>query len=394
LQEIIKEYPLYFDGKSPYAEAESSDCDDEEKTDKHSHPKRKKKHVFLIYFGGALQRMTPREYLKNLGLLGITDEAKKKNTKLIKLVVQNFDNETVSHRALIKFLREAMPDAVPLGSGFPARPARTRHCASMLNAMRDRSEIHDMEVEYLMKAIRDILRRSNIGQIHYGFLNPASPKGVPLPKADVLREVDGVNGTSGQVFYTYDHFELMVFNTELLEHAQKNEDGTITASVIHADSLARVTEVEVLPISNMHSDLAKDIAESTGNGVIVVPCVLQPEHSRMCGVCACVNLLLFSQCSMEWLLKSDCIENLLLKYGLPQRTSWTPENWATAGAVLGNCYVQGPQSDATVSSILTEIANAINSAEPFEVEGVDKNTEKRPKKKRKLTQRNLEDMLD
>jgi hypothetical protein len=78
---------------------------------------------------------------------------------------------------------------------------------------------------------------------------------------------------------------------------------------------------------------------------------------------------------------------------LPQRTNWTPENW-TAGSVLANCYVQGPKSGATVSTLLNESSAAIKSPKPFEVEGVhvDKDPEERPKKKRKLMQRDVADM--
>jgi hypothetical protein len=180
-----------------------------------------------------------------------------------------------------------------------------------------------MEVESLMKAIRDALNRSDIGQLHYGFQNPASPKGTSLPKADIPRVKDAVDGTSGQVFYTFDHFALLVFNTELLENPQKSDHGSVTPSVIHTDSLARVTKVEVLPVSTLHSDMAKGIYKIR---------VFRPEGSRMYGVCACLNLLLFSQCPMKWLLKAERFEKLLLKFDVGHVRSGQQQElfWETA----------------------------------------------------------------
>jgi hypothetical protein len=127
VQKIIEKWPTYFDGKSPYHEEEDGD---EEKDSEMptGPPKKKRKPVFLIYFGGALQMMTPREYLKNLGSLRSTDKEKKEYSKLIKSVIQKFDNESVSHRALIKFLRGAMPRPIPLGSVFPTQAARVLLC--------------------------------------------------------------------------------------------------------------------------------------------------------------------------------------------------------------------------------------------------------------------------
>jgi hypothetical protein len=60
--------------------------------------------------------------------------------------------------------------------------------------------------------------------------------------------------------------------------------------------------------------------------VILVPCVLQPSGSRICGIAACVNLLFFSLCSLEQILNGG-IDEILLKAGLPKRTSWSRKDW-------------------------------------------------------------------
>jgi hypothetical protein len=116
---------------------------------------------------------------------------------------------------------------------------------------------------------------------------------------------------------TFDHFELLIFNTELAENPQirDTEDGPLSAGVIHVDSLDyQLHEPRVKPVSSVHSHMGNDIIRATGNAVFAIPGVLQPRGSRVCGVCACVNQLLLVGCKFQELVLPNCIEIVLEKY--------------------------------------------------------------------------------
>jgi hypothetical protein len=358
LQEIVKNYPDYFDGKSPYEEQEEEKEKGKKAKAKKTAPK-KKKTVFLINFGGMLQQMTMDQYLSNTGFFKRNSKDKEKNEKareearkVVTKVQQNFDNESVSHRALLAFLHEAMPNPVPIEMVFAPRPTRFRNATKMLNSIRGHAEIHDLEVVYLWKVVVAAMQRSNnVNQLNYGQLFPTSPRGIALPSADILR-TDNNEGTTGQPFITYDHFELLIINTELLDHPITREtgDGVLSASLIHADSLdRRLEEATIEPIEYMNSKMIQDIAQPTGNAVFTVPCVLQPGGSRICGVCTCVNHLLMVTLGKNELIAKDCIEKQLAKYNLPKRREWNAETWARTGAVLAREFLNGRQASLTVT---------------------------------------------
>jgi hypothetical protein len=265
------------------------------------------------------------------------DEIAAEKKAVLKVKKKFDDNNSISHRSLIKYLAEVMPQPIPLPK-FAPRPTRIRNATKMLNSLRSRAEIHDLEVMYIMQVMVGAMKRSQgLSQLHYGPLMPSSCKGIPLPTAEILKVDEDLNGTTGQVIYTFDHFELLIFNTELLENPQTRdtEEGQLLARVIHVDSLDyQLSEPCVQPVSSVHSDMGNDIIRATGNAVYAIPGVLQPRGSRVCGVCACVNQLLLVGCNLQELLSPNCIDVVLEKFNLPARMSWTKENWIRAGLVL------------------------------------------------------------
>jgi hypothetical protein len=374
LQKIVEDFSDYFEGKSPYEEAEEEEVKaDEEKGKakprKGNSKKRKKKSCFMINFGGMLQQLTMEEYFQNIKVFS----GKKKDLKFQKMTneviaevkIKFADHDCISHRALIAYLHEILPEALPIHPGFEPRPARLRYATKMLNSMRGQDEIHDIEVSYLWKVIMAAMHRTpGLQKLHYGQLQPISPQGVALPSAEVLRVDEGVDATTGQPFITLDHFELLIINSELLENPVTRDigDKILSAGLIHADSLnRRIEEPIVMPVTHMHSQMAQKIASSTGNGVLVVPCVVQPFGCRMCGVCTAVNHLLMVKCNKQQLIDPNCIETQLVKYKLPKRRDWTSHIWVCAGAVLTREYLKGGQSRATVDSLLQDMSAAINT---------------------------------
>lgn len=369
-QQIVKEFPEYFSGeKNPYEEGDNAGevsnnesdrvCESQSETQTQVEAAEDQ---IGVYFGGDLVQMSIFEYMMNVGM--VSQEGKAKAIEVQKKVKQSLDNDSVSHRQLLRFLREAMPDPVMMPNIAP-KNTRLNYASKMSHSIVCRAEIHDLEVVYAMQVVRSAMNRSdNCVKLQFGMFHPTSPKGLPLPDEKVLRfqlddSPDIQDGTTGQVFLTYDHFELMIINTELLRHPKTTNSAK--AGVIHLDSLdRRINEWTIKPLSNMHSDLAKDIAHSSGDSVIVLPCVTQPEGTRICGICACVNLLLLCTCSLEQILDGG-IDEKLNEFDLPGRTNWTKSNWIAAGLVFVQKYINGDDSNETVDLLLKDISDAIKS---------------------------------
>ena len=134
-----------------------------------------------------------------------------------------------------------------------------------------------------------------------------------------------------------------------------------------------LSENTIVPMSEIHTKMALETAQPTGNAVIQIPCVLLPRFSRICGVCACVNQLLLVTCTKQELLAHGCIEKQLKKYGLTNRTAWTKQEWTCAGAVLIEDFVNGSASHETVNSLLQRMSAVIQKNEQYFVEQLECN---------------------
>lgn len=367
LQKIVAEFPEYFNReRNPYGEDdEDHEEDSEDECTTSPLSRANSGEVYRVNFGGSLLDLSLDEYMLNLGY------NRAAASRLEQQVRRRFDNESVSHAELQAFLREALPAPITLPACGPSA-TRLQYASKMVNSLRSSAEIHDIEVVHLMNVVQAAMRRSkNVPSLNFLPFHPSSPKANSIAHSSILRFGDLPHGNVGQVFYSHDHFELLVFNTELMTSPlrQKTQGSDLIAGVFHLDSAARgLQDVCLKQLTHLGSDMAKDLAASTGNSVVCTPAVLQPRGTRVCGVAACVNLLLASTCTRAELLRGG-IEAKLTEFELPQRETWTRENWARAGFVLVNAFVKIESSNYTVESLLHAISLDINrqvsSAESF-----------------------------
>jgi hypothetical protein len=352
LQKIIVDHPRYFSGElNPANTADFEEEDEQENAENLTGT------GIEVLFGGIFVQMSIGDYLLSLSGSSKQDE----HVALVEKVTKRFDNESVSHLELINYLREVMPYPVQLiALPFTETPLEIRllNAKVMQKSVKEKLEIHDIEVSYIMRSIHWAIERSqNINSINWQPLHPSSPKGSELPSAEMISFGMLGEGTSGQVFYSSDHFELLLINSEMIQNPIKR--GNKVASVMHADSLDYRTKCPTMKnMPHLRSTMIQETVAKTGNAVMVLPCVLQPEGSRICGISACFNLLLLCGEPVERILDNGC-KNQLSKYQLPLRDRWTKNDWKCASLVFIKEYLRGKESKSTVQSLLTEISEAI-----------------------------------
>jgi hypothetical protein len=388
LQKIIIEHPRYFSGELDPA-VEDIDITKENEDEELTNPTREGIEVF---FGGYFVKMNIVDYLHSLAGGERSD-----HMELATKIRRKFDNNSISHLELMSFLREAMPVPIPLfGVPYLEAPTETRvmYAKVMAKSIRKSLEIHDIEVSHVMKSIHLTMERSqSVTNLNWQPMEPASPTGRSLPSADVLTFGLVDEGTTGQVFYTSDHFELMLINSKLLQNPRTV--GNRRSAIIHADSLDYQTQEPTMKrLPSMRSQMIMDTVSDTCDSVLVIPCVLQPRGSRICGIAACFNMLLLSTESLDQILDNGC-NRQLAKYQLPDRDKWTRNDWKCAALVLVHEFIKGKESVSTVETLLTEISKAIKAQNYFieEIhewndsaeEKEDNEEEKRTKKKPKVS---------
>jgi hypothetical protein len=310
--------------------------------------------VYQVHFGGSLLDLSFAEFLRNFGIENdridpIVNQCKK--------IPELSAYDAIPHSLMVLKLQDLLPYPVSLPM-FAPELTRKSLADVMVRSLVRNHELHDMQVVCMMQVLQRVLSRSNIPQNSYEYLHPSSPHGAMLPSADALGP-----GTAGQVMLTQDHFEFLLINSELRRCPIAVGTGASRriAAVFHSDSLdSRIRRCRLKPLVSVNSKMGQDIAACGGiaNSVLRVPCVLQPQGSRICGLVTCVNLLLFAECSLEQ-IRDGGLDAVLDRLDLPDRKSWTLDMWERVGVLFCKEFLKIETSETDRESLLRRMAEVM-----------------------------------